>query len=337
MRAAVLHETGSVEDGLLAIEDVPVPEPGPGQVRLRVRVCGVCRTDLHVLEAELDQSRQKMPLIPGHQIVGEVDALGDGVDDWSIGDRAGVAWLGGTCGQCRFCTTGRENLCPNGEHAGWTVNGGYAEYVLARSDFIYPVPGNLDDAQIAPLLCAGIIGYRCLRRCAIEDWSNARIGMYGFGAAAHIAIQIARHRGAEVYVCTRDEQKHQPLARELGAAWVGGAMDPPPVPLDASIIYAPAGELVPPALKALDRGGRLVCAGIHMSPIPEIQYRDLYWERGIVSVANNTRADGREFLKEAGEAQVQTSVQTYSLQQANDALNDLKNDAVRGAAVLVVD
>lgn len=336
MKAAVLHEVDQIDRAPLSIEDVPMPEPGPGHVRIAVRCCGVCRTDLHVIEGELDQSRQKSPLIPGHQVVGTIDALGDGVTDLRVGDRVGAAWLGGTCGRCEYCTSSRQNLCANATFTGWMTDGGYAEYMLARGDYVYPLPDDLDDLQVAPLLCAGIIGYRCLRRCAIDDWNGARLGIYGFGAAGHIAIQIARHRGAEVYVCTRDTEKHQPLARELGAAWVGGATDQPPVTLHASIIFAPAGNIVPPALKALERGGRVVLGGIHMSPIPEIDYRDLYWEREIVSVANNTRDDVREFLDEAGAADVQTSVQQYPLEKANDALNDLKNDAIRGAAVLTI-
>jgi len=344
MRAWVLHETGPIAamPPVLASREVPDPRPGPGQVRLKVSACAVCRTDLHVVEGELDQSRQKRPLIPGHQIVGTVDALGDDVrGGLSIGDRVGIAWLHSTCGRCSYCTSGRENLCERAEFTGWTVDGGYAEYALGDGRFMYRLPDVYEDVQVAPLLCAGIIGYRCLRKCVPEgqSWKGLRLGIYGFGAAGHIAIQIARFRGAEVHVCTRDRKRHQRLAEELGAAWVGGATEPPPPPvkLDAAIIFAPAGEIVPAALRALDRGGRLVCGGIHMSPIPELAYRDLYWERSIESVANNTREDGRAFLEEAAKAGVRTSVQEYPLSEADQALRDLKHDAVKGAAVLVVD
>jgi propanol-preferring alcohol dehydrogenase len=291
---------------------------------------------LHVVEGELDQARRKLPVIPGHQIVGTIDAIGEGVTEWRLGDRVGVAWLGGTDGNCKYCRSRRENLCERAAFTGWTVDGGYSEYTIARADFAYPLNETLEDAQVAPLLCAGIIGYRCLKKCNMRNWRGARLGIYGFGAAGHIAIQIARHRGAEVYVCTRDEKKHQTLAGELGAAWVGGATAQPPVKLDASIIFAPAGEIVAPALKALDRGGKLVLGGIHMSPIPHIEYDDLYWEREIGSVANNTRDDGREFLAEAASAGVKTRVTTYPLERVNDALFDLKHDAIKGAAVIVV-
>jgi len=335
MKACVLHETAPISEHPLEYADVERPSPNDDQVLIRVRVCGVCRTDLHVIEGELDQSRQKMPLIPGHQVVGEVAETGRDVARFAAGDRVGVAWLHSTCGECPYCRRGDENLCGRAEFTGWTRDGGYAEYVLAETDFVYPVPEKMDDLDAAPLLCAGIIGHRCLSQCGIDDWSGAKLGIYGFGAAGHIAIQIARARGADVSVCTRDE-RHQRLAHKLGAAWVGGTVDEPPEKLDASIIFAPAGEIVPHALHALDRGGTLVCGGIHMSPIPEIDYRDLYWERVIRSVANNTRADGEAFLREAAEVGVQTSVNPFPLQQANDALDKLKNDAIEGAAVLVI-
>lgn len=334
MKAWVLHEPGPVNERPLHFEEVPAPQPPPGHVLIDIRACGICRTDLHVVEGEL--AVRKTPLIPGHQIVGTVAELGDGVTGFSVGDRAGVAWLHCTCGSCRFCLAGRENLCEQAEFTGWTRDGGYAQRAVAPADFIYALPQSLTDDQVAPLLCAGIVGYRCLQRCELPDWKGARLGMYGFGAAAHIGIQIARARGAEVYVCTRDRDRHQKLAEELGAAWVGGTFDRPPVPLDAAIIYAPAGEIIPAALKALDRGGRVVLGGIHMSPTPPIEYRDLYWERVICSVANNTRADGRAFLDEAARAGVRTHVQTFPLEEANDALIALKHDAVKGAAVLVL-
>ncbi|MGN6592696.1 MAG: zinc-dependent alcohol dehydrogenase family protein [Terriglobales bacterium] len=312
----------------------PDPRPGSGEVLIAVRACGVCRTDLHVVEGELPVRRPH--IVPGHQVVGEVVARGEGVTAPGLGERVGVAWLHHTCGQCRFCRSGRENLCERAEFTGWTVDGGFATHVLAAADFVYPIPPQLADAQAAPLLCAGIIGYRCLRLSGIQDWRGARLGIYGFGAAGHLAIQIARARGAEVYVCTRDHQHHQALARELGAVWVGDAAAPPPVPLAAALMFAPAGELVPPALRALDRGGTLVLGGIHMSPIPELNYDWLYGERVIRSVANNTRADGREFLAEAQAAGVHSRVRTFPMSQANEALLALQQDAIAGAAVLVV-
>jgi propanol-preferring alcohol dehydrogenase len=348
MKACILNEIRPITDKPLQYTEVDTPAPGMGEVLIRVHVCGVCRTDLHVIEGELDQSRQVMPIIPGHQIVGEVVEVGpepdrphprplsQGERGVEIGTRAGVAWLHCTCGACRFCANGQENLCENAEFTGWTRQGGFAEYVVAPADFVYPLPQGLKEHQVAPLLCAGIIGYRCLRQCGIDDWRGAKLGLYGFGAAGHIAIQIARHRGAEVYVCTRDRERHQKLASELGAAWVGGTFDMPPVKLDASIIFAPAGEIIPPALEALERGGSLVCGGIYMTPTPPIPYELLYQERIIRSVANNTRADGRDFLEEAAAANVTTHTQLFPLEEANEALIALKHDAIRGEAVLEV-
>ena len=325
MRAAIVERQGPVESRPLKLVDMPIPDPGENEVLIRVLACGVCRTDLHVTEGDLPLRLR--PVIPGHQIVGTVEGTGE---------RVGVAWLHSTDGTCRFCTSGRENLCENAEFTGWTRNGGFAEYVVAAKDFIYPIPDDFDDIQAAPLLCAGIIGYRALRLCGVNDWNGARLGIYGFGAAGHVCIQIARARGADVYVATRDRERHQSLAEELGAAWVGDTFDVPPVKLAASIIFAPAGEIVPAALSALDKGGSLVLGGIHMSPIPEFDYDLLYGERLIRSVANNTREDGREFLAEAASIPVRTSVQEFSLDQANDALIALKHDAIRGAAVLNV-
>jgi len=253
-----------------------------------------------------------------------------------MGERVGVAWLHRSCGCCSFCTSGRENLCDSPDFTGWTVHGGFAEYVVAPASFTYPLPDRFSDLQAAPLLCAGIIGYRCLRKTGIVDWSGARLGLYGFGAAGHVAIQIARARGAEVYVCTRDREKHQALAEELGAAWTGGTMDQPPVPLDAGIIFAPAGEIVPVALSHLEKGGTLVLGGIHMSPIPEFPYELLYRERAVCSVANNTREDGHAFLREAAEVPVRTHTETFSLADANEALERLQRDGIRGAAVLTL-
>ena len=334
MKACVLRVTAPVTERPLRYEDVATPKPPAGHLLIEVSACGVCRTDLHVVEGELPA--RKTPVIPGHQVVGTVAEAGRGVTGFATGRRVGVAWLHSTCGACRYCAAGRENLCEQAEFTGWTTDGGYAEYVVAPAGFVYELPDGFADDQVAPLLCAGIIGYRCLRRCGIDDWSGARLGLYGFGAAGHIAIQIARARGAEVYVCTRDRQRHQKLAEELGATWVGGTVETPPTRLDAAIVFAPAGEIVPRALAALDRGGRLVLGGIHMSPIPSLEYRDLYWERVICTVANNTRTDGREFLEEAARVGVRTHVQTFPLEDANEALIALKHDAVKGAAVLRV-
>jgi len=336
MKACVLRSPASIDDRPLDFAEVETPTPREDEVLVRVRVCGVCRTDLHVVEGDLPS---RLPnVIPGHQIVGEVVEAGANVKSLKRGDRLGIAWLRRTCGVCRFCRTGRENLCEQAEFSGWTANGGFAEYVVAPADFVYALPEDFDDLQAAPLLCAGIIGYRSLRLTGIEkeNWAGARLGIYGFGAAGHVVIQVARARGAEVYVCTRDRERHQALALELGAAWVGDAKDAPPVNLDASIIFAPAGDLIPPALQALDKGGVLVLGGIHMSPIPSLDYSLIYHERVIRSVANNTREDGREFLAEAARIPVRTHVQSFSLKEANDALIALKHDAIKGAAVLVV-
>lgn len=336
MRAAVLERPAPVDARPLSIREVPVPVPRADEVLVEVEVCGLCRTDLHVVEGELEP--QKGAVIPGHQIVGTVvRAAADGTGP-AVGTTVGVAWLQRTCGECRFCSSARENLCLTPELTGWTRDGGFAEYAAAPAAFVYPLPVGLDPMHAAPLLCAGIIGYRCLRQTGLDarGWAGARLGIYGFGAAGHIAIQIARARGARVFVCTRDEARHQALAGELGAEWVGGATERPPEPLDASIVFAPAGELVPPALKALDRGGVLVLGGIHMSPIPEIDYADLYHERVIRSVANNTREDGRELVAEAARIGIETHVKTYPLAQVGDALVDLAHDAIRGAAVIIV-
>jgi propanol-preferring alcohol dehydrogenase len=335
MFAQLLHECMPVSKRPLVLTELARPVAGPGEVLIKVNACGICRTDLHVVEGELDPRRYLFPIIPGHQVVGRVEAAGPGAPV-STGQRVGVPWLNQTCGHCRFCNTGRENLCENPEFTGWTRNGGFAEYVTAPGGFVYPLPESLTDIEVAPLLCAGIIGYRCLRQCEIPDWAGARLGIYGFGAAGHIAIQIARYRGADVYVCTRDADRHQALAEQLGAAWVGGTFEAPPQKLDAAIIFAPAGEIVPAALKALDRGGRLVLGGIHMSDIPQFPYQDIYWERVIRSVANNTRQDGREFIEEAVKARIQTHTRAFSLAEANEALIALKHDAIKGAGVLMM-
>ena len=323
MRAAILEKQAAVESRPLKLVELEEPKPREGEVLIRVSACGVCRTDLHVTEGDLPFRLQ--PVIPGHQIVGRID----GSDE-----RVGVAWLHSTDGTCRFCRSGRENLCEDAQFTGWTRNGGFAEFVTARRDFVYPIPHGFDDIQAAPLLCAGIIGYRALRLCDLSNWKGARLGIYGFGAAGHVSIQIARARGADVYVATRDRKKHQSLAGELGAIWVGDTFETPPVKLDAAIIFAPAGEIVPAALSALDKGASLVLGGIHMSPVLQFDYDLIYGERVIRSVANNTRDDGREFLMEAASIPVKTSVEEFALDQVNDALIALKHDAIRGAAVL---
>jgi alcohol dehydrogenase, propanol-preferring len=331
MNACSLRRPAPVGGQPLVWGDVARPEPAEDEIRVAVRACGVCRTDLHVIEGELEPRRS--PLIPGHQIVGVVEDRGRCARRFDRGARVGVAWLHRTCGRCEFCTTGRENLCDRPEFTGWTVDGGYAQYVVAPEAFVYPIPQAFSDLQAAPLLCAGIIGFRSLRLSGIGEGS--RLGLVGFGAAAHVAIQVARHWGAEVYAITR-EPRHRDLARELGAAWAGGAADGPPQRLDAVIVFAPAGELVPLALGMLRKGGVLVLGGIHMSPIPPLDYSLLYQERVIRTVANNTRADGEDFLRVAAEIPIRTEVQVFPLHEANQALAALKHERVRGAAVLQV-
>lgn len=335
MYAQILKQCRPVTEKPLVLSEIDVPARPDGGVLIKVSACGICRTDLHVIEGELDPGRYKLPIIPGHQVVGTIESAPSG-SPLQPGQRVGVPWLNRTCGVCRFCLSGRENLCEHPEFTGWTKNGGFAEYLVAPADFVYQLPRAMSDTEVAPLLCAGIIGYRCLRQCEIGNWAGAKLGLYGFGAAGHIAIQIARSRGADVYVCTRDFERHQKLAEQLGAKWVGGTFDSPPEKLDAAIIFAPAGEIVPAALQALDRGGRLVLGGIHMSGIPGIEYGDIYWERVVRSVANNTRQDGREFIDEAVKANIKTHVQTYALEEANEALLALKHDAIKGAGVLLL-
>jgi propanol-preferring alcohol dehydrogenase len=329
MQACVLHAPAAVESNPLRCGDSPIPTPGPGEILIRVRVCGVCRTDLHVVEGELPSRRA--PVTPGHQAVGIIEQSGPGAVRYPLGARVGVPWLYRTDGRCEYCRSGKENLCEHPEFTGYTVDGGYAEYIVAPEDFVYPIPDQFSDQQAAPLLCAGIIGFRCLRHCELD--AGGRLGLYGFGAAAHVAIQVARHWGTEVYAFTRDE-RHQTLARELGAVWAGGGTSEPPAKLNAAIIFAPAGELVPVALKSLKKGGVLVLGGIHMSPIPQLPYELLYGERVIRSIANNTRQDGHDFFRVAAEIPVQTHVQVFPMAEANKALNALKHDAIRGAAVL---
>lgn len=329
MKACLLRSPALVDTNPLVFGDVPDPQPGKGEVLVRVKMCGVCRTDLHVVEGELPP--RKSPVIPGHQIVGTVEKLGEGSRRHEIGSRVGIAWLHHTDQTCEYCRAGMENLCDHPDFTGYTQDGGYAEYAVAPEDFVYSLPENFSDRDAAPLLCAGIIGFRCLRLSNLKRGS--RLAFYGFGAAAHVAIQVARYWGAEVYAATRGA-KHQQLALQLGAGWAGEATDEPPEKLDAAIVFAPAGELVPPALKALKKGGVLVLGGIHMSPIPSFDYNLLYQERMIRSVANNTRKDGEDFLKIAAEIPIRTQVTIFPLRDANRALNDLKSDRINGAAVL---
>ena len=329
----LLRAPGQIATRPLALVETAVPDPGPGEVLVRVEVCGVCRTDLHVVEGDL--APQRAELVPGHQVVGRIARCGPGVATWRDGERVGIAWLQRACGACRFCARGDENLCLDPRFTGWHANGGFAEYALAPASFVYRVPESLPAREIAPLLCAGIIGYRALVRSRARRGS--RLGLWGFGASAHIAIQVARHLGCEVYVFSR-ATLHGDLARELGAAWVGGSNDVPPVPLDAAILFAPAGELVPVALERLDRGGTLALAGIHLSDVPPLDYqRHLFQERTLTSVTANTREDGRVLLHLAGAIPIRTHTTLYPLERANEALDDLKNDRLRGAGVLEIE
>jgi propanol-preferring alcohol dehydrogenase len=335
MKACLLKSPAPIETNPLLFTDVPAPQPASGEVLVRVSYCGVCRTDLHVIEGELPP--QKSPVIPGHQVVGVIEKFGSGGSPGSgrfpVGARVGIAWLHHTDGTCEFCRSGAENLCDHPTFTGYSVDGGYAEYIVAPQDFTYAIPEQFPDEQAAPLLCAGIIGFRCLRLSGIKP--GGKLGFYGFGAAAHVAIQLARHWNIEVYASTRDA-RHRKLALELGAKWAGDTFAEPPAKLDAAIVFAPAGEIVPAALKALRKGGVLVLGGIHMSPIPSFSYDLLYQERMIRSVANNTRQDGEDFLRVAAKIPIRTHTQLYPLSEANRALNALKNDAIQGAAVLKV-
>ena len=332
MKAMVLEDIGPIHDSPLTLAELPTPRPGAGQVRLKVRCCAICRTDLHVIEGDLP--RQKLPIVPGHQIVGTVDALGAGCERLRLGQRVGVAWLRHTCGQCAFCTAGRENLCESARFTGYHADGGYAEYALVPEDFAYPIPETFDDVHATPLLCAGIIGYRALARSQLP--AGGKLALYGFGSSAHVVIQIARHRGCEVYVVTRGS-KHRELARQMGAVWVGENASDMPVKVHSAIIFAPAGELVPPALEALQKGGTLALAGIHMTPLPEMEYdRYIFYERDIHSVTCNTREDGRGLLAEASQIPIRPHVTQYPLTDANRALQDLKSDQINGTGVLVM-
>ena len=316
----------------LRVAEVASPEPGEGQVLLRVHCCAVCRTDLHVVDGELPDPR--LPLIPGHQIVGTVERIGEHTDGFTVGERVGVPWLGWTDGECRYCLSGRENLCENARFTGYQIDGGYAEYALADGRFCFSIPESFPDLQAAPLLCAGLIGHRSLRFAGDAE----RLGLYGFGASAHIVAQVAAHEGRRVFAFTRPgDEEAQEFARELGAEWAGSSEEAPPEELDAAIIFAPVGALVPAALRAVARGGTVVCAGIHMSDIPSFSYDLLWEERSVRSVANLTRQDGLDFLALAPEVPVRTEVMPFPLEAANEALEALRGGRVRGAAVLVVD
>jgi alcohol dehydrogenase, propanol-preferring len=317
----------------LRLEEVPVPAPGPDEVLVRVRACGVCRTDLHVSDGDLP--RHRSPVVPGHEVVGEVVGLGPEVRSLTMGARIGVAWLRQTCGSCRWCRRGAENLCLSSRYTGWDEDGGYAEYAVVPAAYAYRLPSEVPDLQLAPLLCAGIIGYRALRRARVPP--GGRLGIYGFGASAHLTAQVALAQGAEVHVLTRDPGARR-LALELGAASAGAADDEPPVRLDSAILFAPVGELVPVALAALDQGGTLAVAGIHLSDIPGLDYqRDLFRERTLTSVTSNTRADGEELLALAGRIGLRATITPYPFERAAEALHDLSEDRVSGAAVLVMD
>jgi len=327
MRAMVMEAAG----GPLRRADLPRPEPGAGQVLLRVRACGVCRTDLHVLDGDL--ADPKLPLVLGHQVVGTVEEAGLGVEGVALGDRVGVPWLGWTCGECRYCRTGRENLCPDARFTGYDLDGGYAEYVAADARYCFPVPEGYPDLQAAPLLCAGLVGFRCLRMAGDAE----RLGIYGFGGAAHIVTQVACHQGRRIFAFTREgDEEVQRFARELGAEWAGASTEEPPEELDAAILFAAAGELVPAALRAVAPGGTVVCGEIHMSDIPSFPYEFLWRERVVRSVANLTRQDGVEFLRIAPQVPVETRVRSFPLGEANEALDTLRAGKVHGAIALVV-
>ena len=330
MNAMIMEESGEVTTNPLRLVSLEDPHPGLGQVRVKIGVCGVCRTDLHVIEGELPRATR--PIIPGHQVVGIVDEVGRNVSSFQVGDRVGMAWLQGTCGECEFCQSGRENLCPGAIFSGYHRQGGFAEYAIVPSAFAYPIPPVFSDEEAAPLMCAGIIGYRALCRSQIQP--GQRLGLYGFGASAHITIQIAKKWGCAVYVFSHLEA-HRELGRTLGAEWAGNSTDVPPKPLHSAIIFAPVGELVPHALQAVGRGGTVAVAGIHMSAIPSMEYeRDLFYERNLLSVTANTKQDGINLLREAAEIPIRTHTTVFQLEDANLALQRLKAGQIVGAAVL---
>lgn len=327
MRAMIFEE---VDEPLREVE-VEKPEPGPNQLLLEVRACGICRTDLHIVDGDLDDPNA--PVIPGHQIVGVVDGVGENVDGYETGQHVGVPWLGSTCGECRHCESGRENLCDEAQFTGYHLDGGFAEYTVADAHFSFPIPEGYPDLQAAPLLCAGLIGYRSWRKAG----DPKKVGFYGFGSAAHILAQVAEYEGSEVYAFTRPgDEDGQAFARDLGAVWAGGSDEMPPDELDAAIIFAPVGDLVPASLRALRKGGRCICAGIHMSDIPSFPYEILWGEREVRSVANLTRRDGVEFLELAPEVPVETTVTTFELGEANEALEALREGEFEGSGVIRV-
>jgi propanol-preferring alcohol dehydrogenase len=332
MRAMVLGAQAPIDTAPLRLTDLPVPEPGPGEVRVRVRTCATCRTDLHVIEGDL--APRRLPVIPGHQAVGIVEAAGPGATRFRAGERVGIPWLRSTCGHCRFCAGGRENLCETSTYTGWTHDGGYAEYCCLPEGFAYGVPDGFDDATAAPLLCAGIIGYRALRQSAVPR--GGRLALYGFGSSAHVTLQVACHWGCTVYVSTRNSA-HRRLALELGARWAGGPGEPLPSKMDAAIIFAPAGDLVPVALRDLDKGGTAALAGIHMSDVPAMAYEPhLFWEKTVRSVTANTREDGQELLAEAAAIPIRPRITPYPLEAANEALQALADGLLEGTAVLLL-
>ncbi|NDC36551.1 MAG: zinc-binding alcohol dehydrogenase family protein [Proteobacteria bacterium] len=331
MRALVVHAPDQITKQPLILTELPTPTPGARELLIRVRACGVCRTDLHVIEGELPAPA--LPLIPGHQVVGTIESLGEGCTRWRAGERVGVPWLHSTCGRCEDCVRGRENLCAQSRYTGYQRNGGFAEYIVAHEDFVYRIPDEFSDVEATPLLCAGIIGYRALVRSELP--SGGSLTLFGFGSSAHMTIQVARAQGATVYVATRGES-HRALARKLGAAWVGDAFDTPPALTDSAIVFAPAGELVPAALRAVKRGGTVALAGIHMSDIPAMSYaQHLFHEKNLRSVEANTREDGKALLATAAQIPIRPTVTTFPLAQGNAVLAALKADKINGTAVLV--
>lgn len=331
MRAVILNEQKPMEENPLELKEVEKPTPGQGEVRIKVNTCGVCHTDLHEIEGDLELP--SLPVTPGHQIVGTIDDLGEGITDWAPGTRVGVPWLYSTCQECEYCKSGLENLCEKAKFTGKDVDGGYAEYMIVPADFIYSIPEGFPDLQAAPLLCAGIIGYRALRLTDIQPEQN--LGLYGFGASAHVTIQVANYWDCDVYVFTRSDE-HRRHAEELGAVWTGSSKDDPGTEMDGSIIFAPAGEIVIDALRVLRKGGTVTCAGIHMSNIPEFEYSLIYGERTLQTVANSTRQDAQELLQLAAEIPIRTDVEVYSLENVNKVLNLVKESRIRGAAVLKI-
>lgn len=331
MKAMLMDRPRPLEENPLRLADVPVPEPGPGEIRVKIAICGVCRTDVHIVEGELPSHR--LPLIPGHQIVGIVDRIGEAVAGIELGTRVGIPWLYRTCGVCRFCRLGRENLCDNAQYTGYDVDGGFAEFVVVPAEFCYPLPGRYADQEAAPLLCAGVIGFQAYQATGLRE--PARLGLFGFGSSAHIVCQVARHLGHEVFVVSRTERELE-LARGLGAVWTGHADDDPGVLLDAVIVFAPSGELMVRALSRIDKGGRVVSAGIYATPLPGFDYSAIYPEKTLTSIANTSRRDIRSFLAVASECRINVAVTTYPLAEANQALLNIKLSRVSGSSVLVI-